>query len=204
MKKIVVTGLVVFFAFIANAQVFKKGDVVEINKNLSNAPEPVWLTGKIIDVDGDKKQYVIRGKDNKLYNIPFIKEGGWIRRPVQPLKASMAVSTTSCSPTIEFIKQKIQNEFENDFSEYDSVTISYNSVEPQASYKNNDPDLGKTGSEVYPFKVDLTVRLVTTYKDGTQRKINWQFKRKYLLFQDSTGNCELTMAEREENLLSNI
>jgi hypothetical protein len=57
---------------------------------------------------------------------------------------------------------------------------------------------------VFPFKVDVTVRLVSTNKDGVQRKINWQFKRKYLLFQNKSGGCELSMAEKEENLVSNI
>jgi hypothetical protein len=201
MKKIVLTGVAGLFALIASAQLFRKGEIVEINKNLSN--EVSWLSGKIIEVNSGKKEYTVRGVDSKRYNIAFAKEETWMRRPIQALSAS-DITTDACVPSIDIVKQKIRDEFESDFSEYDSVTITYNAIEPQKSYRNTDAGFGKTDSDVYPFKVDITVRLVSSNKDGVQRKINWQFKRKYLLFQGKAGSCELTMAEREENLLSNI
>jgi hypothetical protein len=199
MKKIVLTGLVGLFAFIANAQVYRKGEIVEINKNGSN-----WIGGKVVEVNSSKKEYSVKGADNKNYNIPFAKEESQIRRPIQALNTSMSIKTDACFPTIDLVRDKIREEFESDFSEYDSVTVTYNSIEPQKSYKNTDAAFGKTDSEVFPFKVDVTVRLVSSNKDGVQRKINWQFKRKYLLYRNNAGGCEVTMAEREENLLSNI
>lgn len=203
MKKIVLTGFVVLFGLIANAQMFKKGDVVEINKNLSS--EITWLNGKIVEVKGDEKAYVVRGTDNKLYNVPFAKEEGWIRKPVQALNASMAtVTTNSCGSTEELVKQKIKSEFETDFSEYDTVVVTYNTLTPQKSYKNTDASFGKVDTDIHPYDVDITVRLVSVYKDGSQKKINWNFKRKYLLFQSKAGTCEITLAEKEENLISHI
>lgn len=204
MKKVVLTGVVVLFAVFSRAQSYKKGDVVEVNKDLPDNKPGIWLNGKILDVRSDKKIYVIRGTDNKTYNIPFSKEDNSMRRPIRALNASMAITTEACDPTIDLVKQKIKEEFESDFSEYDSVAITYNAIEPQASYKNTDANFGKPDTDVFPFKIDVTVRLVTTNREGVQRKINWQFKRKYLLYQNNRGNCELTMAEREESLLSNI
>jgi hypothetical protein len=202
MKKMVLAGFVVLCAFVTNAQQFKKGEVVEINKNLSNNDS--WVNGRIVELNAAEKSYVVRASDDKLYNVPYNKEQTWIRRPMQTLNTSMAIKTTSCGPAMDVLKQKVAEEFQTDFSEYDSVTVSFNSIDEQKSYKNTDPDFGKMDSEVIPFKVDITVRLVSVYKDGSQRKINWQFKRKYLLFQSKTGNCEVTMAEKEESLLSNI
>jgi hypothetical protein len=200
MKKIVLTGMVGLFALIANAQVFRKGEVVEINRSQG---ESNWISGRVVTVNDVKKEYSVLAGD-KTYSIPFAKEDVQIRRPIQALNTSMKINAESCFPTIDLVKERIRAEFESDFSEYDSVTVTYNSIEPQKSYKNTDAAFGKTDSDVYPFKVDVTVRLVSTNKDGVQRKINWQFKRKYLLFQNNAGGCEVTMAEREENLLSNI
>jgi hypothetical protein len=202
MKKMVMAGLIALCAFGANAQQFKKGEAVEINKNLSN--DVAWLNGRVVDLNTATKNYVVKGLDDKLYNIPFNQDQSWIRRPMQALNTSLSIKSTSCGSAMDVLKQKVVEEFETDFSEYDSVAVTFNSIEEQKSYRNTDPEFGKIDSEVVPFKIDITVRLVSLYKDGSQRKINWQFKRKYLLFQTKAGSCEVTMAEKEESLLSNI
>lgn len=205
MKKMVLAALVAFFGITANAQVYKKGDVVELRKNLST--DLNWITGKIIEVDAEAKNYVVRSSANKQFNIPFTKEDTWLRRPVEALNASMAVQTTPATTTVStlsLVKEKIKAEFENDFAEYDTVAVTFNNIDPQKTYKNSDEDLGRSGTDVHPYKVDVTVRLVTTYRDGSQKKINWNFKRKYLLFQSKSGEYELTLADKEENLVSTI
>lgn len=203
MKKMVLAGLVAFFGLVANAQVYKKGDVVELKKNLST--DLNWINARIVEVDIEAKNYVVRSTDNKQFNIPFSKEDSWLRRPVQALNASMAVQTTSAPiSTLDLVKEKIKEEFEDDFSEYDTVTVTYNTVDPEKTFSNKDADLGKIGGQVHPYKVDLTVRLVSINKDGTQKKINWNFKRKYLLFQTKAGDYEITVVDKEENLVSSI
>jgi hypothetical protein len=203
MKKMVLAGLVAFFGLAANAQVYKKGDVVELKKNLST--ELSWIEARIVEVDAEGKNYVVRSTDKKQFNIPFSKEDSWLRRPVQALNSSMAVQASSAPiSTLDLVKEKITEEFENDFSEYDTVIVSYNTVDPQKTFTNKDVDLGKIGGEVHPYKVDLTVRLVSINKDGTQKKINWNFKRKYLLFQTKAGEYEITVVDKEENLVSSI
>lgn len=206
MKKIVLAGLVMFFAFNTQAQVFKKGESVEINKHLNDDGEFAWVTGNIADVDIEKKEYTIKTKEKQTYRIPFAKEERWMRKQLQPLTSAMMVKdvSMSCSPTADIVKQKIKEEFDADFSEYDSITITYNNIQSLESYKNTDASFGKIDSDVHPFEVDFTVRLVSTNSDGTQRKINWQFKRKYLLHQNMRGKCSLSMAEKEDNLLSSI
>ncbi len=206
MKKTVLAGLVMFLAFAAGAQTFRKGEDVEINKNLSDEGVVTWVMGNIIDIDHNKKQYAVSSTDKKLYNIPFVKEDRWIRRPLQPLTTSLKMKdeSTGCLPSFELLKQKIREEFETDFSEYDSVIITYNNIDALTSYKNTDNNFGRPDTDVFPFNVDFTVRLVTTNSEGVQRKINWQFKRKYLLHQNQRGKCSLSVSEKEENLLSHI
>jgi hypothetical protein len=206
MKKIVLAGIVMFFAFGAQAQVFKKGEVIEINKHLTDDGEFAWITGNVVSIDLEKKEYTIRTKEKQTYRVPFAKEDRWLRKQLQPLSSAMMVKdvSLSCNPTAEIVKQKIKEEFDADFSEYDSVMITYNSVQSLESYKNTDASFGKVDTDVHPFEVDFTVRLVSNNSDGTQRKINWQFKRKYLLHQNMRGKCSLSMAEKEDNLLSNI
>jgi hypothetical protein len=206
MKKIVMTGLVMFFAFVSQAQVFKKGEVIEINKNLTDDGDFAWIKGNVVDIDVEKKEYTIRTKEKKTYRVPFAKEDRWMRKELQPLSAALMVKDVNlgCSPTEDIVKQKIKEEFDADFSEYDSVIISYNNIQVLESYKNTDAGFGKVDSDVHSFDVDFTVRLVSKNSDGTQRKINWQFKRKYLLYQNMRGKCSLSVAEKEENLLSNI
>ncbi len=203
MKKMVLAGVVAFLGLTANAQVYKKGDVVELKKNLST--DLNWINARVVEVDNEAKNYVVRSTDNKLFNIPFSKEDNWLRRPVQALNTSMAVQAPSSSiSTLQLVKNKIASEFENDFSEYDTVAITFNEVDPQKTFVNTNVDLGKMGQEVRPYKVDLTVRLVSINKDGTQKKINWNFKRKYILFQTKTGEYEITVVDKEENLVSTI
>ncbi len=206
MKKIVMTGLVMFFAFTMQAQVFKKGETIEINKNLTDEGDFVWVKAHVVDIDIEKKEYTIKTKDRKTYRVPFAKEDRWMRKELQPLSAALMVKDVNlgCSPTTEFVKQKIKEEFDADFSEYDSVMITYNSIQVLETYTNSDAAFGKVDTDVHPFDVDFTVRLVSKNSDGTQRKINWQFKRKYLLHQNMRGKCSLSVAEKEENLLSNI
>lgn len=206
MKKFVLAGIVMLMGYLAGAQVFKKGDIVEIDKNLSANGNYSWITGNVVEVDLERKQYVVRSKEKKVYNIPFIKEDAWMRRPTQTLSSALALKNESgsCTPTFELVKQKIQEEFESDFSEYDSVSITYNSIEALPVYKNTDASFGRPDSDIFPFNVDFTVRLVSTNSDGSQKKMNWQFKRKYLLHQSLRGKCSLSMAEKEESLLSHI
>jgi hypothetical protein len=206
MKKIVLAGSVMFFAFVAVAQTFKKGETVEINKDLSDESNGSWGSASIVDVDMESKRYSVRTTDRKLYRIPFSKEDSWIRRPMQPLTTSLKAKEENFifTPSVDLLKQKIKENFESDFSEYDSVTITFDNIEALPSYKNSDEDFGKPGSEIYPYKVDFVLRLVTRNSDGTQRKINWQFKRKYLLYQNQRGKPGLTVAEKEEQLLSQI
>lgn len=204
MKKIVLAGIVMFFAFAANAQTFKKGETVEISRDF--AENGSWAKADIVDVDLENKQYSLRTADKKLYRIPFSKEDNWIRRPLRPLTTSMKEKDELVSfiPSADLLKQKIKEEFESDFSEYDSVIISYDKIEALASYKNTDNDLGSLNGNVYPFTVDFTLRLVNKNDDGTNRKINWQFKRKYVLYQNARGKCTLSLADKDENYLSHI
>jgi len=206
MKKIVLAGIVMFFAFGTQAQDFKKGEVVEINKHLTDDGEFAWIPGNIAAIDFEKKEYTVITKTKQTYRVPFAKETSWLRKQLQPLTTAMMVKdvSMSCEPTAEIVKHKIKEEFDADFSEYDSVMITYNNIQLVESYKNTDASFGKPDTDVHSFEVDFTVRLVSTNSDGTQRKINWQFKRKYLLHQNMRGKCSLSMAEKEENLLSNI
>ena len=80
MKKFVLAGIVMLMGYLAEAQVFKKGDIVEIDKNLSANGDYSWITGNVVEVDLERKQYVVRSKEKKVYNIPFIKEDAWMRR----------------------------------------------------------------------------------------------------------------------------
>ena len=205
MKKIVLAGLVMFFAFAANAQMFRTGESVEINKELNDSND-AWIKAEITGVDHENKQYLVKSYDKKLYRIPFSKEDNWIRRPLQPLTTSMKTSEGLLvfTPSVELLKQKIKEEFESDFSEYDSVIITYDNIEVLQSYKNKGGDFGKVNGDVYPYKVDFTLRLVNKNEDGSERKINWQFKRKYLLYQNARGKCGLSLADKEEKVLSHI
>jgi len=62
MKKMVLAGLVAFMGLIANAQGYKRGDVVELKKNLST--DLNWIMGRIVEVDIEAKNYVVRSTDN--------------------------------------------------------------------------------------------------------------------------------------------
>jgi hypothetical protein len=206
MKKIVLGWMMLAFAFLANAQSFKIGDIVEVDKNQSSKDNITWISGQIIDVQAEKKTYVVKATDKKIYNISFDKEQTCIRRPVERLTSRMVSENEplNCYNSPEMLKQKIQEEFNERFSEYDSITINYNAIEGQDAYKNNDAEFGIVNTLIYPFNVDFTVRLVMVSKDGTPKKMNWQFKRKYILFQNRKGLCDMTMAEKDENLVSNI
>ena len=205
MKKVVLAGLVMFFALGINAQGFKKGELVEINKDLSDNGSESWAKANIIAVDTDAKRYTVRTGDKKLYRIPFSKENEWIRKSAQSIPASMTESAPAVfAPSVEVLKQKIKENFDSDFSEYDSVIITYDNIEALPRYKSTDDDIAKPGTEVYPFKVDFTVRLVNNNEDGTQRKLNWQFRRKYLLYMNNRGKSAISIAEKEEQLVSHI
>lgn len=195
-----------FFVWSLDAQAFKKGEAVEINKELSEAGSGTWAKASIVEVDLENKRYTARTHDKKLYRIPFSKEDDWIRRTAQPLTASMLLPEEPMvfSPSVELLKQKIRENFESDFSEYDSVLITYDNIEILPHYTGTDQDMARPGTEVYPFKVDFTVRLVNNNSDGTQRKLNWQFKRKYLLYQNNRGKSTISIADKEEQLLSHI
>ena len=206
MKKIVLTGLVVFFAFNVKAQTFKTGETVEINKELSDEAGSAWSKANVIEVDRENRLYSVKTFDKKLYRIPFAKEDSWIRRPMQPLTASMKLREEASvfNPSADLLKQKIKEQFETDFSEYDSVLITFDNIETLPVYKTGEEDAAKAGSNIYPFKVDFTVRLVNRNSDGSQRKINWQFKRKYLLYQNTRGKSSISVADKEEQVLSHI
>jgi hypothetical protein len=206
MKKIVLAGFVAFLAFTAGAQTFKKGETIEINKELSDNSSSSWSKADIVEVDIENRLYSVKTPDKKLYRIPFSKEDNWIRRPMQPLTTSMRSEDGAIvfSPSTDLLKQKIKEQFDSDFSEYDSVVIIFDNIETLASYKNTGDDLVKSESNVYPFKVDFTVRLVNKNSDGSQKKINWQFKRKYLLYQNQRGKCSISIADKEEQFLSHI
>lgn len=205
MKKIVLAGLVMFFALGADAQAFKKGESVEINRDLSDDGSESWARANVIDVDIEAKRYTVRTNDKKLYQVPFSKENNWIRKSAQSISASIKeTSPVIFAPSVEMLKQKIKENFDTDFSEYDSVIITYDNIEALPRYKSTDDDIAKPGTEVYPFNVDFTVRLVNNNEDGTQRKLNWQFKRKYLLYQNNRGKSAISIAEKEEQLVSHI
>lgn len=205
MKKIVLAGFVVLFAFIADAQTFKSGDAVEINKELSEEGGS-WIKADVVDVDLENKRYSVKTADRRLYRIPFVKEESWIRKPAIRLTNSLQVKdeTMVFRPSVELLKQKIQENFDGDFSEYDSVIITYNSIQVLPQYRNTDGGVIMPDSDVSPFKVDFTLRLINRNEDGTERKINWQFKRKYLLYQDKKGKTGLSLADKEEEFLSHI
>lgn len=207
MKKIVLAGLVTFFALAAGAQTFKTGDAVEVNKELSDEGNGSWLKADVVGIDMESRLYSVKTTDKKLYRIPFSKEDSWIRRPLQPLTTASMRSkdaNVAFAPSVDLLKQKIKEQFESDFSEYDSVAITFDNIETLATYKSTDNDLAKDNSDIYPYKVDFTVRLVNKNSDGSQRKINWQFKRKYLLFQNQRGKCGISIADKEEQYLSHI
>jgi hypothetical protein len=205
MKKTVMAGVLMLFAFTAGAQTFKKGEKVEINKELSDEGD-TWTKASVVSVDIESRQYSVRTNDKKLYRIPFTKEDNWIRRPLQPLTTAMKTQDESFTfaPSVDLLKQKIKEQFESDFSEYDSVVVVFENVETLPVYKNTDNEFTRPDNEIHPYKVDITLRLVNKNSDGTQRKINWQFKRKYLLYQNPKGKCSLTVADKEEQILSHI
>jgi len=206
MKKIVLTGMVMFAAFVSDAQTFKQGETVEVNKDLTDESSESWAKANIVGIDRENDLYSVRTSDKKIYRIPFSKERSWMRRPMQ----SIAVATKGqdravvFSPSSETLKQKIREQFEADFSEYDSVIIVFDNIESLSSYKNTDDDYKLADGEIYPFNADFIVRLVSKKKDGTERRLNWQFKRKYLLYQDRKGRPSLSIAEKEEEVLSKI
>lgn len=202
MKKIVAMGMVVLTSLMVHAQSFRRGDAVEYSVQ---AGANKWFRGRIVEVNKAEKCYVVRGEDQQNYQIQFSKEETGIRRPVEALTAKMAmIPERNSTSSLETLKEKVKEEFESDFRDYDSVSLVYNSIEPQKAIRNTDPDFGKPDTDIYPFTVDLTVRLVTIGKDGQARRLNWQFKRKYLLFQGRTGIWQITVAEKDENLVTTI
>jgi hypothetical protein len=214
MKKMVVTGFaVLLFTLGTQAQVFKKGDVVEIRqddltgrKNISSEKPAEWIVGRIAALDMNKREYLVMDVDMKSYRIPFPEEQRLLRKPVTGARADAKPSSVASdySPSLDMVKQKIRADFEDDFSEYDSVVVTFHEVQVLETYRNTDAEFGKVDTDVHPFKVDFTVKLVSVNGEGVQKKVNWQFKRKYLLFQNAKGVIDLTVVEKEENLLSNI
>jgi hypothetical protein len=213
MKKMVVAGLAaLFFNLETAAQVFKKGDIVEIrqedNKERKNISEKgtEWIIGRVAALDMNKQEYLLMDADMKTYRVRFIKEESLLRKPVNSRANAIGSATPSgeYSPSLALLKEKISADFEDDFSDYDSVVVTFHDVQVLDVYPNKDADFGKVDSDVHPFKVDFTVKLVSVNKEGVQKKVNWQFKRKYLLFQNAKGVSEVTVVEKEENLLSNI
>jgi len=206
MKRIVLPVLMVLFTYLADAQVFKKGETVEVDANKSSDGNMRWLMARVVDIDMDTKLYVVKASDRNQYHIPFGKEESWIRRPENRSNKMQVVSNDSlhnCFATVDLVKQKIREEFANQYSEYDSITINYISVEQAEAFKNIDSDFGMEGSMVYPFKVDMMVRLVMI-RDGVQKTVNTQVKKKYLIYQNTKGICDMTIAEKEERLMSKM
>jgi hypothetical protein len=212
MKKMVVAGLAaLFFNLETAAQVFKKGDIVEIrqedNKERKNISEKAseWIIGRVAALDMNKQEYLLMDADMQPYRVPFIEEQSLLRKPVTRANATASATPSGeYSPSLALLKEKISADFEDDFSDYDSVVVTFHDVQVLDVYRNKDADFGKVDSDVHPFKVDFTVKLVSVNKEGVQKKVNWQFKRQYLLFQNAKGGSELTVVEKEENLLSNI
>lgn len=209
MRQIVMAGLALMLSVAIQAQSYKTGEKIEFNKHLADEGSFSWVTGKVIKVDTIERVYTVRGSGSGTYQIPFGKEDRWMRRAMEPLNTTIAATAVKlvkpqCEPTEDVLRQKISDEFNSDFSEYDTVQITYNNLEVLTAYANKDQRFAKEGTLIHPYNVDFTVRLVSRNSDGTQRKINWQFKRKYLLFQNNKGSCTLTIAEKDDELLSHI
>jgi hypothetical protein len=204
MKRFAMIGGMVLFSFLVNAQQFRKGETVEVDVNRSSDGNIKWLMARVIDINVESHEYVVKASDRQLYNIPFAKEESWIRRPKEKPNKLMLVANDSlhnCYATIDLVKQKIREDLSEEYSDHDSITITYNSIDQLESYKNIDDDFGLMGSMVYPFKVDMMVRLVTISNDGVQKTVNAQVKKKYLIYQNTKGICDMAVGDRDEKKL---
>lgn len=165
-----------------------------------------WLLARVIDINLDQKKYVVKASDRKTYTIPFIKEESWIRKPEEKLFNTRLTedSIHNCYATVEMVKHLLKQELTDEFSQYDSVSITFNAVDPAKEYKNMDDDFGLPGSMIYPFKVDMMVRLVSVESDGVQKVMKANLKRKYLLYQNLKGICDIAIAGKQDKLMSRM
>ncbi len=207
MKKLVVAMVLVVSSFFSNAQTFKKGETVEVDVHLSADGNMKWLLARVIDIDLELKTYVVKASNRKTYNIPFGKEESWIRKPAEKLSSMKMITTDSlhnCYASVDMVRHLLTKELLQEYSHYDSVSVTFNLIDPTESYRNTDDDFGLEGSMVYPFNVDLMVRLVTITSDGTQKILNSNVKRKYIVFQNRRGICDVAIAEKQEKLMSRM
>jgi hypothetical protein len=207
MKKLAVAVVLVMSYFLSDAQSFRKGQTVEVDVNFSGDGNMKWLMARVIDINLDSKKYVVKASDRKVYSIPFTKEESWIRRPMEKLVSMQLIvndSLHNCYATVDMVKQLLKQELADEYSEYDSVAVSFNAVDAIEGYKNSDDDFGLVGSMVYPFKVDMMIRLVTVASDGVQKVVNTNVKRKYLVYQNSKGICDVSIAGKTEKLMSKM
>jgi hypothetical protein len=187
------------------AQSFKKGDAVEIDQLMSSSRQGTWEKGTITNFDKAGLTYTVKLKNGMAIVVPSRNPEQWIRaastNPADTVKTKPEIkitSTTSCAPTEQNVKQRIKEQVALTFANYEKQTINHTFFKKEGAYKNTDPYFGRVNTLVQPFKIEFTVDLVHQYKQGgqdyTEHKI-WKFKRKYILYTNTKGECEFGITE---------
>lgn len=190
------------------AQNINVGAEVEINQNMSSSPQATWVKGTVTKFDKEGKLYTVKLNNGSVTGIVSENPEKWIRlaqskppAPPGPIKTEpiktgpekAITNTTSCAPTEQNVKQRIKEGIAFNFRNYEKQSISYTVFKKEVAYKNTSPYFGQVNTLVHPFSVEFTVDLIHEYKqqgqDYTEHK-TWKYKRKYVLYTNTKGQCE--------------
>lgn len=222
MKTVYFLFLALVLSVSVPAQNFKTGEAVEIDQLMSSSRHGTWEKGIVTAFDKAGKAYTVKLQSGREVTIPSRNPEQWIRKATVPANTEKpktgsagdevkekpgpaktepengaGAAVTGCSPAEPRIKLRIKEQVAQTFSAYEKQVITYSSFKKQTAYKNTDPYFGRVNTTVYPFLAEFTVDLVHQYKQGgqfyTEHKV-WKFKRKYVLYTNTKGDCEFGIA----------
>lgn len=204
MKRPLFFLLALFFTLSASSQLFKRGDIVEVDPSLSDSLKGAWQQATFWSFDSVTNKYTVKPADGHDIIIPSAYPEKWIRPVVNTQvinkygpgahinyeKRTTAIKLFKCNPSEAGVKKNIRSLMASRYKDHPYISVDFTSFKAQNGYD----DKNNTGQQIYPYKIEMLVHLKRTLIMGGREYTEyqtWEFEDCIYEYATRKGkNCE--------------